>query len=355
MVAATNPKLLGIVETVGFLGNNGSIDTMNTNNGNKNSDSTTLSLSDMESDLAKTHHPIQGMVLGRRAKDETPSRIPGKGWIDRDRSKGLVSIKVICFGEPVKSASIDLQRGSVDLSADQLEIEPGSVVCVDKAVTRMAPGRLAKVGFVFFPRNSIVELRDDLVQAQFEYKADSEIREQIKSDREKAEQQSKKQAEKDKKESEKKDSKKDEKKPAEEVKKDEKPATSESDKLKEEQARKEAEARALHEKAEKERLESERLARKAWIEEELAKAAVEAAKRAEQERLSKERQQAEQRLKETRDAELAMMADWTDEDVEANLKSEKPLRHPERKPGKVNGKAWEAWKRAECDADAKKV
>lgn len=117
---------------------------------------------------------------------------------------------------------------------------------------------------------------------------------------------------------------------------------------------KEAEARALHERAEKERLEAERLAREAQEREEQSKAAAEAARRAEQERLSKERQQAEQRLKEAREAELAMMADWTDEDVEANLKSEKPLRHPEKKPSKISGKSWEAWRRAERDADAKK-
>lgn len=331
---------------------------MTTVNSNKGTDSSTLSLSDMESDLAKTFHPAQGQVLGRLAKNEDGGRMPGKGYIDRDRSKKTASVLVICLGAPIRSATVDLARATIDLSPDELEVEPGNVVVVAQGILSPAPGRLEKAGLVLFSRNGITALRDDLIREQFNYAEDSKIKDAIGLDREKAEKEAKSQKEKeDKKAVNKKDEpKKEPTKDQTELQKRAEEEAAAAKKLQDEQNRKEAEAKALHEKAEKERAEAERRAREAEERELQAKAADAAARQAEAAKLRAEQEAAQKRLDEAKAAQQEKVAKWEDADVDAMLQAgpEGYMPLPDKRPAKVSDKVWGQWRKATREGAAAK-
>ncbi len=328
-----------------------------------------FSLSSFEQDIAKGFHPLTGWILVRKAKQENGARFSPLGWADKDRSKATVSGKVLAISKTPMGFRINLDGGQVDVvNGDLIEYAVGDVISFDPTGHKYLPGDYCKVGLMWVPVTRVVGICETMVASQFEWSGDSKVAEAAKKARESADEAAKKAKEKAdekaKKDAEKGEKKADDKKaddkkvePPKEKTEAEKKAEQDAEaakKLQEEQTKKELEAKAHEEKAANERAEAEKLQRLAAEQEAQAKAATEAARRAEQERLSKEREEAEAALKAARQAELEMMASWTDDDVQGMLQSESHLKHPERKPAAVSDKTWGQWKKAQRDAESKK-
>lgn len=165
--------------------------------------SSKLSLSDLDNVVAGQYTPASGMGVGRLATTDKKSG-GVKGYIDRDRSRRAVSVKVVSLGKNSKGYSFSLDELRLsELGLDAIEV--GDVVSVHQESTTPLPGRLALSGYVFFPLNilALVDLSNDA----FIRKDDGDVKSSIQKDQEEL----KKQAEKTSKKIEKDEKKADKK------------------------------------------------------------------------------------------------------------------------------------------------
>lgn len=162
-----------------------------------------LNLSDLETSVAQTKKPRAGYGIGRLAIVERRGMMAGR-FMDADRTRRTLLIKVVAVNEAQAGAKITMTNGDIQLlPEDRIPVEAGEVVEIPGGCFKFI-GEYADVGLVYFVLHQVLAIDEAHSQADFTYEKDSKVKEKLaaqaktnKEAEEKALKEAKEKAEKD--------------------------------------------------------------------------------------------------------------------------------------------------------------